>query len=145
TIILSIDVSRSMCSTDIQPSRIAAAESAAISFIRGQNSRTQIGIVAFSGQADLIRPPTTDDQALEAAVKSLLTGRRTAIGSGILKSIDAIAEIDKSVAPSVSDTSTTPKPAPVPKGAYAQDIIVLLTDGASNWGPAPLDAAQQAA
>jgi len=33
----------------------------------------------------------------------------------------------------------------VPKGAYAPDIIVLLTDGASNAGPLPLDAAQQAA
>jgi Ca-activated chloride channel family protein len=28
---------------------------------------------------------------------------------------------------------------------YAPDIIVLLTDGASNTGPRPLDAAQQAA
>jgi Ca-activated chloride channel family protein len=33
----------------------------------------------------------------------------------------------------------------VPKGAYAPDIIVLLTDGVSNAGPAPVDAAQQAA
>src|SRR5258708_34408689 len=145
TIILAIDVWRSMCSTDIKPTRILAAEAAAISFIRGQNSRTQIGIVAFSGQADLIRPPTTDEQALEAAINSLLTGRRTAIGSGILKSIDAIAEVDKSVAPSVTDTSTGVKPTPVPKGAYAPDIIVLLTDGANNWGPTPLEAAQQAA
>src|SRR5258708_16331777 len=145
TIILAIDVSRSMCSTDVQPNRILAAEAAAISFIRGQNSRTQIGIVAFSGQADLIRPPTTNEQALEAAINSLLTGRRTAIGSGILKSIDAIAEVDKSVAPSVTDTSTGVKPTPVPKGAYAPDIIVLLTDGANNWGPTPLEAAQQAA
>ena len=36
-------------------------------------------------------------------------------------------------------------PAPVPKGDFAPDIIVLLTDGASNVGPAPLDAARQAA
>jgi Ca-activated chloride channel homolog len=36
-------------------------------------------------------------------------------------------------------------PAPVPKGAYAPDIIVLLTDGVANAGPVPVEAAQQAA
>jgi Ca-activated chloride channel homolog len=145
TIILAIDVSRSMCSTDILPSRLQAAEAAAISFIQSQKATTQIGIVAFSGFAELIQPPTTDTGALQAAIDSLITGRRTAIGSGILKSIDAIAEIDELVAPSASDTSSGLKPTPVPKGAYAPDIIVLLTDGASNVGPLPLDAAQQAA
>ncbi len=144
TIILSIDVSRSMCSTDIQPTRIQAAEAAAMEFIRHQKPNTQIGIVAFSGFAELVQPPTTDQEALQAAIQSLLTGPRTAIGSGILKSLDAIAEVDTTVARSVPDGSTQPTPQPVPKGAYAPDIIVLLTDGASNTGPAPLDAAQQA-
>jgi Ca-activated chloride channel family protein len=147
TVILTIDVSRSMCSTDIQPSRLEAAEAAALSFIQRQKSSTQIGIVAFSGFAELIQPPTTDSEALQDAVESLLTGRRTAIGSGILKSIDAIAEVDENVAPSVSDSNASrgDKPTPVPKGAYAPEIIVLLTDGVSNAGPLPLDAAQQAA
>src|SRR5258708_18447417 len=145
TIILTIDVSRSMCSTDISPSRIEAAEAAAISFIQGQKSSTQIGIVAFSGFAELIQAPTADQEALIAAIQSLTTGRRTAIGSGILKAIDGIAEIDKSVAPSVSNISSGVEPPPVPKGAYAPDIIILLTDGASNAGPLPIEAAQQAA
>src|SRR5262245_27866646 len=145
TIILAMDVSRSMCSTDIQPSRLEAAEAAALSFIQRQKSTTQIGIVAFSSFGEVIQPPTTDSEALQAAVENLTTGRRTAIGSGILKSLDAIAEIDKSVAPSVTDTSRGVAPTPVPKGAYAPDIIVLLTDGANNAGPEPADAAQQAA
>jgi Ca-activated chloride channel family protein len=144
TIILTIDVSRSMCSTDIDPSRLLAAEAAAISFIRNQKATTLIGIVAFSGFAELIQPPTTDVNALEAAINSLTTGRRTGIGSGILESIDAIAEIDETVAPSIPEGSNQEKPVPVPKGAYVPDIIVLLTDGASNVGPLPLDAAQQA-
>ena len=144
TIILSIDVSRSMCSTDVQPSRIEAAEAAALSFIQRQGARTQIGIVAFSGFAEIIQPPTTDPEALQSAIESLATGSRTAIGSGLLKGLDAIAEIDPNVAPSVTDTSSGIEPTPVPKGAYAPDIIVLLTDGVSNTGPAPLDAAQQA-
>lgn len=142
TIILTIDVSRSMCSTDIQPTRLQAAEAAALMFIRKQSANTQIGLVAFSGFAELIQAPTTDQDALTAAIQSLLVGRRTAIGSGILKSLDAIAEVDKTVAPSVLDPGSDVPP--VPKGAYVPDIIVLLTDGASNTGPLPLDAAQQA-
>src|SRR6266496_1083444 len=144
TVILAMDVSRSMCATDIEPNRLLAAEAAALSFIERQKSTTQISIVAFAGFAEMIQPPTTDQEVLEAAIESLTTGRRTAIGSGILKSLDAIAEIDKNVAPSVSETSPGIAPTPVPKGAYAPDIIVLLTDGVSNAGPSPLDAAQQA-
>ncbi|HTP02665.1 MAG TPA: VWA domain-containing protein [Anaerolineales bacterium] len=143
TIILAIDVSRSMCSTDIAPTRLQAAESAATTFIRHQSAHTQIGIVAFAGFAELIQPPTTDADALQAAIESLLTGRRTGIGNAILKSLDSIAEVDKAVAPSVVDPSD--EPPPVAKGAYAPDIIVVLTDGASNTGTSPLDAAQQAA
>jgi Ca-activated chloride channel family protein len=144
TIILAIDVSRSMCATDIQPNRLAAAKAAALSFIERQGSATQIGIVAFAGFAELIRPPTSDQEVLQDVVESLSTGRRTAIGSGILESLDAIAEIDKSVAPSVIGPSDGVEPTPVPRGAYAPAIIVLLTDGVSNSGPFPLDAAQQA-
>ncbi len=118
---------------------------AALSFIERQKSSTQISIVAFAGFAELIQASTTDQEMLQDAVESLTTGRRTAIGSAILKSLDAIAEIDKSVAPSVTGTSSGVEPTPVPKGTYAPDIIVLLTDGASNAGPWPLDAAQQAA
>jgi Ca-activated chloride channel family protein len=145
TIILALDVSQSMRQTDIQPSRIEAAQAAALSFIQSQKASTQIGIVAFAGYAELIQPPTSDQEALESAVESLTTARGTAIGSGILKSLDAIAEIDPLVAPSVADPSSEEQPTPVPKGAYAPDIIVLLTDGVATTGPYPLDTAQQAA
>ena len=144
-IILAIDVSRSMCSTDILPSRLEAAQAAALSFIQRQESRTQIGIVAFAGFAELIQAPITDAEVLQTAVESLMTGRRTAIGSGILTSLDAIAEIDSSVAPTGSGASSGASATPVPRGAYTPNIIILLTDGVSNSGPPPLDAAQQAA
>ncbi|RPJ03014.1 MAG: VWA domain-containing protein, partial [Chloroflexi bacterium] len=145
-IILTIDVSRSMLATDIEPSRMDAAQAAAMSFVERQNSNVQIGIVAFAGYAELVQPPTSDQRALKAAIQSLTTARRTAIGSGILKSLDAIAAIDSRVAPSVPVTGagTGLEPTPVPRGAYAPDIVVLLTDGVSNSGPMPLDAAQQA-
>jgi Ca-activated chloride channel family protein len=134
----------SMCSTDIPPNRLETAKMAALSFIQRQESSTQIGIVAFAGYAELIQSPTTDQEVLKDVVESLITGRRTAIGSAILKSLAAIAEIDQTVAPIVTDTSPGIEPVPVPRGAYAPSIIVLLTDGASNQGPWPLDAAQQA-
>jgi Ca-activated chloride channel family protein len=145
TIILAIDVSRSMCSTDVQPNRLLAAENAALSFVQRQGPSTQIGIVAFSTFAEEVQSPTNDQETLQNSIQSLLVGRRTAIGSAILKSIDAISEVDKNVAPSVTDPSLGVAPPPVPKGAYAPDIIVLLTDGVSNTGPLPMAAAQQAA
>jgi Ca-activated chloride channel family protein len=145
TIILAIDVSRSMCSADIPPSRLLAAEAASAAFVQRQRSMTQIGIVAFSGFSELVQPPTTDEEVLLDALQSLTTGRRTAIGSGILEGLDAIAEVDNSVAPATIDGRPGVAPAPVPKGAYAPDIIVLLTDGVANTGPLPVDAAQQAA
>lgn len=144
TVILALDVSRSMCATDILPNRLEAAKAAAISFIQRQGAGTQIGLVAFAGFAELIQPPTIDQEVLQDAVENLTTARRTAIGSAILKSLDAIAEINDSVAPSVTATSSGTEPTPVPEGAYVPDIIVLLTDGASNAGPFPLAAAGQA-
>lgn len=144
TIILAIDISRSMCATDISPFRLEVAKSAAQSFIRDQESSTQIGIVAFAGFAELIQPPTTDQELLQDAVDGLTTARRTAIGSAILKSLDAIAEINQDVTPSATGAAPEVELTPVPEGEYASDIIVLLTDGASNIGPHPLDAAQQA-
>jgi Ca-activated chloride channel family protein len=145
TIILTIDVSGSMCSSDIPPSRLEAAEAAAAQFIKAQSSSTLIGIVAFGSYAEVVQAPTNDQAQLLSALQSLATGRRTAIGDGILASIDAIAQVDPLVAKSDSGDSSGPAPAPVAKGAYAPDIIVLLTDGASNTGTPPLDAAQQAA
>jgi len=145
TIMLSLDVSRSMCSTDVPPNRLAAAKDAALSFIERETPARQMGIVAFASYAELIQSPTNDPELLQDAVESLVTGSRTAIGSGILKAIDAIAEVDDDVAPSVTSASSGPTPTPVPKGAYVPHIIVLLTDGASNTGPTPVSAAQQAA
>jgi Ca-activated chloride channel family protein len=144
TIVLAMDISGSMCSTDIAPNRLMAAEEAALSFIRSRPPNTQIGIVVFAGFAEIIQPATTDQDALERAIRSLSTARRTAIGSGILKSLDAIAEVDESIPPSDIGSSSASAVTPVQPGTYAPHIVVLLTDGASNAGPWPLDAAQQA-
>ena len=147
TIVLAMDVSRSMCATDIPPNRLVAAEEAAASFVESQDGGTQIGIVAFAGFAEIVQAPTNDEEVLLDVIASLATGRRTAIGSAILESIDAIAEIDPSIAAQHRRRrpDRAARPRAVPEGAYAPAIIVLLTDGASNAGPEPVEAAQQAA
>jgi Ca-activated chloride channel family protein len=146
TVVLALDVSRSMCAADIPPNRLIAAEQAASAFVERQSATTQIGIVAFAGYAETVQAPTNDQEVLLDVIQSLQTGRRTAVGSAILEAIDAVAEVDPSVAKSQdgNDPNAVAPPA-VPKGAYAPAIIVLLTDGASNAGPEPLDAAAQAA
>ena len=144
TIILALDVSRSMCTTDILPNRLEAAKDAARSYIQRQTTSSQIGVVAFAGFAELVQAPTSDQEVLHDAIENLTTARRTAVGSAILESLDAIAEINPDIASSVNDPAAGFQPTPVSGEDYAPDIIVLLTDGASNEGPLPLDAAQQA-
>lgn len=140
TIILAIDVSRSMCSTDIAPNRLESAKAAAMQFIKVQDSDTQIGIVVFAGFAAIAQPPTTDRALLEATIQNIATARRTAIGEGILMSINAISEIDDSV---VSPYSSVPVVA-LPEGEYVPAIIVLLTDGVTTTGIDPISAAEMA-
>lgn len=146
TIVLAMDVSGSMRQDDIEPSRLLAAQAAALRFVQRRAASTQIGVVAFAAYAELVQPPTADQQALEGAIESLTTARGTAIGSGILEAIDAIAAVDSSVAPALTDASPFPLnlPAPLPEGTYVPHIIVLLTDGVATTGPLPTDAAQQA-
>jgi Ca-activated chloride channel family protein len=139
TIMLAMDVSGSMCSTDVDPNRITVAQKAAIAFIQSQRGGVKIGLVAFAGVAGLQVPPTTDTHKLIEAINSLSTARGTAIGSAILTSIDGISAIDPTVAPSGVDPESAQRP------GYAADVIVLLTDGANTQGPEPATAAEAAA
>jgi Ca-activated chloride channel homolog len=139
TIMLAMDVSGSMCSTDVEPNRLTVAQKAAVSFIESQDGETKIGLVAFAGVAGLQVPPTTDKDALIEAIDNFTTARGTAIGSAILTSIDGIAAINPTVAPSGVDAESAQR------SGYAPDVIVLLTDGANTQGVEPETAAEAAA
>jgi Ca-activated chloride channel homolog len=139
TILLAMDVSGSMCSTDVEPNRLTVAQKAAISFIESQDGQTKIGLVAFAGVAGLQVPPTTDKDALIEAINNFTTARGTAIGSAILTSIDSIAAINPTVAPSGVDAESAQR------SGYAADVIVVLTDGANTQGVEPATAAESAA
>jgi len=155
TVILSMDVSGSMRATDIKPSRMEAVKEAARIFIDHRPRNVRIGIVAFSGSAELIQPPTTDNDQLLAAVNRLHPERYTAIGSGLQAALDTIFEKDQPQAPSDTPppdpnnplTAAPPdqEPPPVPPGSYKSAVIVLMSDGQSNQGPDPLDVADKAA
>ena len=152
TVILAMDVSGSMRATDVKPSRIAAAQAAAKSFVADQPRRTRIAVVTFAGTAAVAQAPTDSREDILAAIERFQLQRGTAIGSGILVSLKMIfpdVEFDlrssnpratKSSAP--LDTSRAPdKPAPKPvsPGSYTGAAIILLTDGQSNVGPDPIE------
>jgi Ca-activated chloride channel homolog len=156
SIILTLDVSGSMCATDVEPNRLTVAQDAARAFVKDQVAGTRIGIVAFAGFAQLIVPPTTDKAKLTDAIDNLTTSRGTVIGAAMLQALDAIAAVNPDVQPASADTTgadqdgtppaTSSAPAPAPaRGDYVPDIIVLLTDGANTRGIDPVDAAQEVA
>ncbi|MFI7640033.1 VWA domain-containing protein [Nonomuraea sp. NPDC049400] len=139
TILLALDTSGSMCSTDVDPNRITAAKKAAAEFIESQRGGPRIGLVTFAGTAGLLVPPTDDTDSLIEALDGLTVSRGTAIGQAMLTSIDAIAEADPSVAP------TGANPGNGSGDGYAGAAIVVLTDGANTQGVDPQTAAQEAA
>lgn len=157
-VLLALDESGSMCSTDVAPNRIAAAQTAALKFVNSLPGATLAGLVEFNGFAEIAVAPTRDRSTLDQALDNLSVAPGTAIGSAILQALDAIAEVDPRVQPvagAISNSpiapettgggtanpngtpSATPKPG---KDGYVPDVIVLLTDGANNRGITPIQA-----
>ena len=149
TIILAIDISGSMRADDFKPSRMEAAKSAARLFVEKQRRNVLIGVVSFSDGAAVIQVPTNDREAVFSAINRLTTQRGTAIGRGIITSLNTIFEQPEDKAISTPDgqlEETAPGSTPQPT---AQDLsrsaaIVLLSDGVSNVGPPPLEIIDQA-
>src|SRR5437867_7211363 len=136
-IMLAMDVSGSMRSTDIAPSRLEAAKSSAKAFLRSLPTSVRVGFVAFAGYAGLLAPPGTDHARIEALIDGVSTARRTAIGDGLL---EAVAALPGRVRPDPNGTLPAAPALPLPPG-----MIVLLSDGRSNAGMDPLKAAAIAA
>jgi len=154
TIVLAMDVSGSMRATDVQPSRLVAAQEAAKAFVNDLPRSVRVGIVSFAGTAAVVQPPTLNHEDIFAAIDRFQLQRATAIGSGIVLSLATLfpdADIDlsdvtgaRAMPPSPGDK---PKKAvvPVPPGSYGYGAVILLTDGQRTTGPDPMDAAKMAA
>ncbi|WP_341730136.1 VWA domain-containing protein [Brooklawnia sp.] len=119
TVVITIDISRSMRAQDVSPSRIEAAQTAAKEFVDMVPSTFNIALVTFSGTAQIATPPTTDRTALKAAIDAIELEPATAIGEAIYTSLDALL-----LAPPDPDHPDEPAP-----GA-----IILLSDGYTNIG-----------
>ncbi|GAA4194447.1 VWA domain-containing protein [Gryllotalpicola kribbensis] len=145
TIMLALDVSGSMCSTDVYPNRITAAAQQAGSFVDSLRGGPKIGLVTFAGTAGVLVPPTDDTRALGDALTGLTTSRGTAIGQAIITSLDEIAKVDPAVAPTGVNLAPPAEPPSPDGGGFAPDAIVLLTDGANTQGADPQLAARLAA
>jgi Ca-activated chloride channel family protein len=168
TVVLAMDVSRSMLAEDVKPNRMVAAQQAARAFVNAQPRTTRIALVAFAATAQLVQPPTDNKEDLLAAIDRFELQRGTAIGSGLIVSLatlfpDAGITIDSvgnGAAPGVAgrrdsgqsldrkrDADTAERPAfvPVPPGSYSNAAVILLTDGQTTTGIDPLEAAKVAA
>lgn len=116
TIMICIDVSLSMQSHDVKPSRIQAAQAGASSFVNELPSGYDVGLISFAGSANLLVPPTTQHAQVLQGIQQLQLQESTAIGEAIFTSLNAIKL--------VHGAGGKPPPA----------AIVLLTDGATNSG-----------
>jgi Ca-activated chloride channel family protein len=160
TIILAMDVSGSMRATDVAPSRIVAAQTAARAFVADQPASARIGVVSFAATASVVQPPTRNREDILAAIDRFQLQRGTAVGSGILVSLKTIfpdVEFDLRASNPRDDgqrggvpldkagASGKDAPKAVPPGSYTSAAIVLLSDGQTTTGPNPIEAARMAA
>lgn len=128
TVVLAIDTSLSMQATDVAPSRIVAAQEAALSFVQELPEQINVGLVTFDGVARVRVTPTTDRRPVENVIQDLELGPATAIGEAMFAGLDAIE-----TAP-VVDADGEPVPA----------TMVVMTDGKTTVGRPDADGAAAA-
>lgn len=157
SVILAIDTSGSMRATDLAPTRIAAAQSAAKAFVAEQPPQVRIGVVAIAATAALVQSPTLNRQDLVGAIDRLQTQRGSALGSGLVIALDSVRADAKlnveeliggrppGAPPVVRVDGAAPTAVERPEQPANDAVIVLLSDGQSNLGPDPLKAAALAA
>lgn len=117
-VFICIDTSGSMLSTDVVPTRAAAAKAAARAFISESPAGTKIGIISFAGAAGVVVPLSADHQAVIAGLDQIPSPNgATAIG-------DALAMAGRELPP------------------RGHRVVILITDGVNNSGTDPMEVAQ---
>jgi len=128
TIMLAIDVSLSMQSTDVPPSRVAAAQQAAKDFVAKLPPTFNVGLVAFAKSANVLVSPTKERAAIDQELDALQLAEATATGEAVFTSMEAIRSVP-------ADGAQGLPPA----------RIVLLSDGFRTFGRSIDEAAAAAA
>lgn len=127
TVILAIDVSRSMSADDVNPTRLDAARRAAATFMQQVPKKFRIGIISFASSAVVALPPTADRQLTTEALRTLRRGEGTALG-------DAVA-----LAVRMGQRQRAKD------GAVPPTAVLLISDGARDGGRTTPQAAAQKA
>jgi Ca-activated chloride channel homolog len=144
TVILVIDVSRSMESKDVKPNRIGAAVAAVRTFLDRVPDRLQVGLIAFAGDPAVAAPPTTNHDLVRKSLETIEwfpSFGGTAIGDALAAAVklgqQAVAGDSGNLA-----AATTAAPETQTHGLVS---ILFLSDGAQTRGDLePLEGADLA-
>jgi Ca-activated chloride channel family protein len=116
TVMLAVDISRSMTATDVKPSRLAAAGAAIQRFLKVVPDSLRVGVVTFADRATVVAPPTHDRTIVQDALREARPGEGTALGEALTLALRS--------ARSVRDDDNKPPPA----------SILAISDGAQTQG-----------
>jgi Ca-activated chloride channel homolog len=144
TVILVIDVSRSMQARDVKPNRIGAAQAAVRTFLDRVPKRLRVGLIAFAGEPAVATPPTTDHRLVREALATIQwfpSFGGTAIGDALAEAVrvgqQAVMGEDGNLASVTAAAPTT--------SARGLVSILFLSDGAQTRGVLePLQGAERA-
>jgi Ca-activated chloride channel homolog len=141
TVILVVDVSGSMHATDVKPTRLGAAQAAVRLFLERVPKRVKVALIAFSSEAQIAAPPTTDRDLVRRSLDELDFFQAyggTAIG-------DAIAS---ATALGLKSVGKPKKPETIAYTVAKKNplvTILFLSDGKQTRGSlSPLAGAQRA-
>lgn len=158
TILLALDISRSMRVDDVKPNRMVAAQEGAKAFLAEVPKHIEVGLVTFAGTAQVAQQATLDRPAVVGAIDAIQMQFGTAIGNAIVLCLAELfpdhgidlAEMtfgSRRAGRSLDDRAK-PQPRqlkPVPPGSYGAAAIILLTDGRRTTGVDTIEAAKMAA
>ncbi len=145
SVVLVLDHSGSMQATDVQPTRLAAAERAAHIFIGELPAQVRVGVVAFSSVPDAIQAPSTNRGAVLRIVDAQTAVGATATGNALQLALDLLGSSGTSAGASrTASSGSTGKGTDPQSGGRTPSAIVLLSDGAANTGRDPVEVATEA-
>jgi len=130
TVILVVDVSRSMEAEDVKPSRIRAAEAAIRTFLDRVPKRLRVGLIAFAGDPQVATPPTTDRKPVREALDSLQWFPQyggTAIGDALAAAVELGQVTALRSGGDLAAVTTA-------RQTHGLVSILLLSDGAQTHG-----------
>ncbi len=114
-LLIAIDVSRSMETDDVRPSRLEQARTAAYDLLEALPEE-RIGLIVFSGEADLVVPLTYDHDALRDAIEQADRGWVAAGGTDFGRVLSCAVETFRKEA------------------ARGTNALVILSDGEDTVG-----------